>query len=221
MAEPGPEDLTRIATPQGGDAFHAAPREHFIPAAAWADPPGSAPGYWIDHTTAPDTWRRAVYDDTVIVTQIDDGATELTAESAPQATNFTSSNSAPSNAAEFLDLLDAYPGDRILEIGTGTGWTAALLAARLGDGNVTTVEVDDQIAKQASANLDRAGYSPNLVVGDGAQGWPQGEPYDRVHVTCGVREIPYAWVQQTRPGGIIVAPWMPGVGGHKVQLTVT
>ncbi|WP_236700615.1 methyltransferase domain-containing protein [Allosalinactinospora lopnorensis] len=157
----------------------------------------------------------------MIVTQIDDGATDLTEKTASQAASFTSSSSAPSNIFEFLDLLEPYSGDRVLEIGTGTGWTAALLCVRFGSNNVTTVEVDEQIAKQAAATLDRAGYAPTVVVGDGTEGWPEGAPYDRLHVTCGVREIPYTWVEQTRPGGVIVAPWMPGVGGHKVRLTAT
>lgn len=70
-------------------------------------------------------------------------------------------------------------------------------------------------------NLKAVGHAPRLVVGDGADGFPQGAPYDRVHATCAVAEIPYAWVEQTRPGGVIVAPWQPGRGhGLKVRLTV-
>lgn len=201
--------------------MRAVPREHFVPDTAWADPPGPAPGYWIDRVSAPERWRRAVYSDSVIVTQIDDGDTGLTEETASHAASFTSSNSAPGNVAGFLRLLDLYPGDRVLEIGTGTGWTAALLSVRVGAANVTTIEVDEQVAEWAAANLERVGYTPNLVTGDGAEGHAEGAQYDRVHVTCGIREIPYAWVEQTRPGGLLAVPWMPGVGGHKVRLTVT
>jgi protein-L-isoaspartate(D-aspartate) O-methyltransferase len=129
--------------------------------------------------------------------------------------------SEPGLVVDMLERLNVYDGDRVLEIGTGSGWTAALLSHRLDSGNVTTVEVDPEVSMRAAAGLKEAGYSPRLVVGDGADGWPQGAPYDRVHVTCGVTTVPYAWIAQTRPGGVIVLPWMPEyAGGHKVKLTV-
>jgi protein-L-isoaspartate(D-aspartate) O-methyltransferase len=121
----------------------------------------------------------------------------------------------------FLELLYVHDHHQVLEIGTGTGWTAALLSWRVGAENVTTIELDEQVAAQAAINLKASCYSPRQVVGDGAKGWPEGAPYDRVHVTCGVRDIPYAWVEQTRPGGIIALPWSPGYAfGHRVRLDV-
>ncbi|MBB4934764.1 protein-L-isoaspartate(D-aspartate) O-methyltransferase [Lipingzhangella halophila] len=221
MATPGPDDLAHLFSPEWATAMRAAPREHFIPDAARATPMGDTPGNWIDRATDPAAWREAVYSDTTILTQIDDGDTDLTAETAQRGTP-SSSNTAPSLVAEFLELLDPYLGDRVLEVGTGTGWTAALLSVRVGAENVTTVEVDPAVAEQAQANLKRAGYAPHVVVTDGAQGHARGAPYDRVHVTCGVREIPYAWVEQTRPGGVIVTPWMPAnMAGHQLRIVVT
>ena len=79
--------------------------------------------------------------------------------------------------------------------------TAALLSHRRGFANVTSVEIDESLAKQAATNLAQLGYAPRLVVGDGADGRPDRGPYDRVHVTCGVTTIPYAWVEQTVPAG--------------------
>jgi hypothetical protein len=74
---------------------------------------------------------------------------------------------------------------------------------------------------KAMSNMREAGYAPRLVLGDGALGWADEAPYDRVHVTVGVREVPYAWVEQVRPGGVIAFPWMPDFEpGHKVCLTV-
>ncbi|WP_046470800.1 methyltransferase domain-containing protein [Allosalinactinospora lopnorensis] len=200
-----------------GEALRATPRHLFVPDTAWTTQHGLT-----DRNADPDTWWSTVNSDSAIVTQIDDGATELTNESPWRTINHTSSCSAPSMVFDFLGLLAPYPGDRVLEIGAGTGWTAALLSARLGSDKVTTVEVDEQVAKQAAANLERAGYSPTLVVGDGAHGWPENAPYDRVHVTCGAVTIPYAWVEQTRPGGVIALPWMHGAlgAGHKATLTV-
>lgn len=109
--------------------------------------------------------------------------------------------------------------DEVLEIGTGTGWTAGLLASRLGDESVTSMEIDQVLLATATEHLKQAGLFPRLVLGDGAKGRREGAPYDRVHVTCGVREVPYAWVEQTRRGGAIVFPWMPRwAGGHLVKL---
>ncbi|MBD0738612.1 hypothetical protein [Streptomyces sp. CBMA29] len=72
---------------------------------------------------------------------------------------------------------------------------------------MTTVEVDAAVAAAARESLRRAGLGPTVVTGDGYGGHLPGAPYDRVIATCGMREIPYAWVEQTAPGGIVVAPW--------------
>jgi protein-L-isoaspartate(D-aspartate) O-methyltransferase len=218
-AAPGPDALAALVGADWADAVRQVPREHFIPDVAEASPMTAAPSRWIDRAADPDGWRDAVYSDTTILTQIADGSLAL----APGTRGLPSSSStAPSLVAAFLALLDPYPGDRVLEIGTGTGWTAGLLSARLGDGCVTTVEVDERVAAQAAVNLKRAGYAPRLVAGDGAHGAPVHAPFDRVHVTCAVRDIPHAWVAQCRPGGIIALPWAPmQVWGHKVVLVAT
>lgn len=197
------EALARFApSEQWRAALQRAPRRSFVPEVAWA-----SPDQWIDRRTDPHAWAAAVATDTPIVTQIDDGDTPLTAETIQRTANYTCSCSAPSIVFSCLRDLDVRDHDRVLEIGTGTGWTAGLLTARLGDGNVTSIEVDPALAATAAADLDRAGLSPRLIVGDGALGYPAGAPFDRVHVTCGVREIPGTWIGQTRPGGVIVLPF--------------
>lgn len=199
----------------------AVAREQFIPDWAWVSPMGSGETYWIDRQAAPDRWRRAVAEDTTIATQVDDGNTDIGSPEALRSVP-SSSSTAPSLVAMFLHLLDPYPGDRVLEIGTGTGWTAALLSTMVGAERVTSIEVDSQVAAQANMNLGRTGFAPSVVVSDGAEGHPQGAPFDRVHVTCAAREIPYAWVAQTRPGGVIVLPWAPNqAAGHCLRLTAT
>ncbi|RCV55976.1 methyltransferase domain-containing protein [Marinitenerispora sediminis] len=203
--------------PEWAEVFRAAPRHLFAPNAGW----DADRRVWIDRTADPENWWATVYGDTAIVTQIDDGATELTAETVVRTANYTCSLSAPGVVLDFLRLLAPDPGDQTLEIGTGTGWTCALLSARVGDRNVTSVEVDPRLAERAAANLELAAFAPTLIVGDGALGWADRAPYDRVHVTCGVREIPYTWVTQTRPGGVIVAPWMAASGARlKVRFVI-
>ncbi|GHE29503.1 hypothetical protein GCM10017673_35170 [Streptosporangium violaceochromogenes] len=103
--------------------------------------------------------------------------------------------------------LSVFDGARVLEIGTGTGWCAALLSARLGERNVVSVEVDAVVAEIAREALHAAGWHPEIVTGDGRVGRPERAPYDRVLVTAAVRDIPRAWIEQTRPGGVLVMPW--------------
>lgn len=199
------------------DAMRAVPRHEFAPDRGWLSPDrGAGPGRAISRQDDPDQWWAAVYSDGSIITQRDDGAVRPDeARGRP-----TSSLSAPGVVAEFLELLDARPGDRVLEIGTGTGWTAALLG-RMG-ADVTTIEVDPDVAEQAAARLKMAGSPACPIAADGAAGWSEGAPYDRVHSTCAVARVPYVWVEQTRPGGVIVTPWQPVPGyGWKVRLATT
>lgn len=209
--------MSNLASALGAVTF-AVPRHHFIPAQGWAWPTAGIEGFWIDRGRDLNRWWRAVYSDTVIVTQIDDGAMELTEENLRKTFNYTCSSSGPSLVFAFLALLDAQPGHRVLEIGTGTGWTAGLLSHLVGEEHVTSVEIDETLAATAMDSLTSAGLAPHLIVGDGAEGAPPKAPFDRVHVTCGVRDIPYSWVAQTRPGGMIVMPWM--ANNRVLRLTV-
>lgn len=176
-------------------------RELFVPGVIWVLADG---GYRaVSRANDPQAWRQAVELDEPVVTQVDDGAT------APGQLGRVSSSSSsqPSLVAAMLDAAGLAGGMRVLEIGTGTGWTAALLAHQLGDAAVTTIEVDRVLADHARSALDRAGYRPAVVVGDGAAGYPAGAPYDRLLATCAVGQVPRAWVRQTRPGGQILTPW--------------
>jgi protein-L-isoaspartate(D-aspartate) O-methyltransferase len=204
-----------LTDPRIRDALHAAPRHFFAPDRGWCAPDGPGKRRPLDKHRDHDGWWDAVYSDASIVTQVDEGE----GDPAGGTGEATSSLSSPGAVVAFLELLGVQPGDRVLEIGTGTGWTAALLAS-LG-ARVTTVEVDPTLADQAAARLARHGHDVEVLAQDGAAGAPGRGLFDSVHVTCGVTRIPYAWVEQTRPGGRIVAPWMPEFGdGHKVVLTV-
>ncbi|MEI7033551.1 methyltransferase domain-containing protein [Streptomyces pratensis] len=174
--------------------FEAVPRSRFVPADIWRQSPDRC-----EPVVGADAWLALVNSDEPVVTQIDDGA-----EHGPGVA--TSSSSMPSMVARMLGLLGVEDGQRVMEIGTGTGYVAALLSERLGDDRVHSVEVDPALARRAAEALARAGYRPHLRVGDGEQPWPGLAPVDRLIATCALRHVPYALLRQVRPGGIVVAP---------------
>ncbi len=126
-----------------------------------------------------------------------------------------SSSSQPTMMAMMLHQLRLQPGHNVLEIGTGTGYNAALMQHIVGeDGNVTTLEIDNDMVRLAQDSLQRAVYGSTVrvVQGDGAAGYAPRASYDRIIATVGVWDIPLAWVQQLKPRGIIVAPlWIDSV----------
>jgi protein-L-isoaspartate O-methyltransferase len=208
-----------LTDPAWRTALREVPRELFVPDTAWAVPDDPAlAGFRIDRQRDPAGWMSAVYSDTSIVTQADDGAADPAAGSGL----FSSSVSAPGVVIPFLELLSPRPGDRVLEIGTGSGWTACLLAWKTGGaGHVVSVEVDPEVSARAAASITRTPLRPRLITGDGLAGAPDDAPFDRVHITAGVAVPPMAWIRQARPGGTIVMPWQPGGPvGHKLRLTV-
>jgi protein-L-isoaspartate(D-aspartate) O-methyltransferase len=119
-----------------------------------------------------------------------------------------SSASCPGVVAAMLEQLGVRPGDRVLEIGAGTGYNAACLAELAGTGgSVTTVDIGADIAAGARRALTLAGYEQVRVVhGDGAHGVPEAAPYDRIIVTAGAWDVPPAWREQLAPGGRLVVP---------------
>jgi protein-L-isoaspartate(D-aspartate) O-methyltransferase len=116
--------------------------------------------------------------------------------------------SVPSLVAAMLDQLDVRPGDRILEIGAGTGYNAALLAHLTGPaGQVTTLDIDNEITAQARQALEATGYwQVNVITRDGALGAAEHAPYDRIIVTAGAWDLPPAWREQLAPGGRLAVP---------------
>ncbi|AEW95176.1 MULTISPECIES: methyltransferase, FxLD system [Streptomycetaceae] len=116
--------------------------------------------------------------------------------------------SQPGIVALMLDQLDAQPGERILELGAGTGYNAALLGHLVGPtGHVTTIDVDDDLVEGARAHLAAAGVTNvEALTRDGALGHAEGAPYDRIVATVGAHGIPHAWLDQLSPGGRLVTP---------------
>ena len=126
-----------------------------------------------------------------------------------------SSSSQPSLMARMCQALDVMDGHRVLEIGAGTGYNAALLAHRLGPDAVTTIDIDRAITAAAREHLDAYGTpaarSVAVVTGDGALGHAERAPYDRIVATCEPPVIPEAWLAQCRPGGLVLAPVATGL----------
>jgi protein-L-isoaspartate(D-aspartate) O-methyltransferase len=116
--------------------------------------------------------------------------------------------SQPGVVALMLDQLEAQPGERILELGAGTGYNAGLLAHLVGEnGHVTTLDVDDDLVEGARTHLASAGITNvEAVTRDGALGYAEGAPYDRIIATVGAHGVPHAWLQQLAPGGRLLVP---------------
>jgi protein-L-isoaspartate(D-aspartate) O-methyltransferase len=129
----------------------------------------------------------------------------------------TSSASDPGAVAIMLERLGVEDGDRVLEIGTGTGYNTALLCARLGDANVTSIDIDPVLVDAARGVLATLGYRPKLVAGDGHDGVADAAPYEAILATCAIGHVPPPWIQQLRTGGRIVAPL---TGAHDAALVV-
>ncbi len=115
--------------------------------------------------------------------------------------------SAPHMVAIMVDRLELEPEDRVLEIGTGCGYHAAVTAEYLDSGIVYSVEYSDDLADQARSTLERLGYDDVEVrAGDGRNGWPEHEPYDAAYLTCAAPTFPDAVVDQVRPDGRLLGP---------------
>lgn len=142
-------------------------------------------------------WGR-VYQDDAIATHFADG----TAIS-------ISSSSQPTIMALMLEQLQVAPGMRVLEVGAGTGYNAALLTQLAGGGeNVWTMDVDEPFCVEARVHLAAAGVSGvHVVCADGWGGWPAAAPYDRLIVTFSAHDISPRWFEQLREGGRLALPW--------------
>ncbi len=116
--------------------------------------------------------------------------------------------SQPFIVAFMTEQLDPKPTDRVLEIGTGSGYQAAVLSQLAAE--VYTIEIIEPLAKRAEANLNRLGYNNvKVLAGDGYQGWPDHAPFDGIIVTCAPDHIPQPLVEQLRDGGRMIIPVGP------------
>jgi protein-L-isoaspartate(D-aspartate) O-methyltransferase len=187
-------------------AFCEVPRHLFVPVYYRGLSDDAGHGRYAADDTDPRRrlrWLTGAYADQPVATHVAHG-------------ELVSSGSQPSLMALMCEALDVHEGQRVLEIGAGTGYNAALLAHRLGgSGAVTTIDLDAAITASAREHLAAYGTAEALAVtvvtGDGALGYPPGAPYDRVMATCELPAIPPAWIGQCRPGARILAPIADGL----------
>jgi protein-L-isoaspartate(D-aspartate) O-methyltransferase len=147
------------------------------------------------HDFLPGIPLKEVYTDMPIITkQIDDTP--------------VSSSSQPAIMAIMLEQLHLEPGQRVLEIGAGTGYNAALMAHIVGEtGQVIAIDIDEDIVEGARDHLAAAGYDRvQVVCGDGGLGYADAAPYDRIILTVGASDVLPAWHEQLKPGGRLLLP---------------
>nr|WP_223243337.1 ATP-grasp peptide maturase system methyltransferase [Streptomyces sp. CBMA123] len=204
----------KITDPAWEHAARAVPRELFV-GSYFLPVEGSYPTAYRPVFRGEPGWLEQVYSNETLITQLD-GRTRPEDVTGGTVTGVPSSSSTlPSLVLRMWHQLGAEAGHRVLEIGTGTGYSTALGAHRLGNANLTSVEYDPGVGEAAAAALKAAGYSPRLIIGDGLLGDPDGGPYDRLVATCSVRYVPPPWLHQVKPGGrilVTLSGWSFGFG---------
>src|SRR5580704_12939735 len=148
------------------------------------------------HVFVPEVGAAAAYRDEAFIIKCDDDGLPV------------SSSSQPAMMAIMLDQLDLQRGHRVLEIGTGSGYNAAVMSAVVGPrGQVSSVDIDVALVARARDSLAAAGFGTVTVrCADGGYGDPAGAPFDRIIVTAGAWDIAPAWLDQLGPGGHLVLP---------------
>jgi protein-L-isoaspartate O-methyltransferase len=190
-------------------AFSEVARDIFVPEFFEQVPGGDS---WALRRRPDEEWFAGVFSNRPLITQLDgdDNLTVRAREGELVTGIATSSSSMPTLMALMLDALAVQPGDRVLEIGTGTGYNTALLCHQFGAAAVTSVDVDEQLVATARRRLAGLGHHPRLVCQDGTETLPlsvtEGRKYDRILVTVATKDVPISWLEQLRPGGVLLFP---------------
>lgn len=191
------------------DAWHAAvasvPRHLLVPTTYQQDETGQ----WREIDTTSPAGLDLVYSPETLVTALEDRN---------GAQHAVSSSTKPDLMVRMLELLAVEDGHRVLEIGTGTGYNAALLTHRLGDDQVFSVDIDSELVDLARERLTRFGCRPTLVAVDGEHGLAAHAPYDRILATCSVPSIPQEWAEQLAEHGRVLVDLKLGTSAGNLVL---
>lgn len=169
-----------LRSPQWRRAVEAIPRHLFIP--EFFRPITTPQGMMWEPVTpksiGTDEWMTLAYENRTWVTQINEHIHPSDTENPIPAGNPTSSSTLPGLVVAMLEDLDIKDDNKVLEIGTGTGYSTALLCERVGAENVVSIETDAGLAARAARAIHQTGHKPTLITGNGLDGFPQRAPYD-------------------------------------------
>lgn len=182
----------KIVSPRWREVFCSVPRHLLVPE-IYAQNDRKE---WAPAAIDSESLIREVYSDVTLITKTLSNSRGIEIP--------VSSSTKPGLMMRMLEILDVEDGMRVLEIGTGSGYNAALLSERLGSGSVYSVDIRPDLVDLARSRLASIGYSPTLVTSDGFNGLPSCAPYDRIIVTCGVSSVPHEWIRQLAAGGLIL-----------------
>lgn len=199
-------EANALHSPRWISAFGAVPRHVFVPRFL-IDREGAGSYELIDRSDARTRreWLERVYSDESLPIQL-------------EGVEWVSSSSQPSLMARMLESLNITGRERVLEVGTGSGYNAALLCEALDNDKVVSIDIDPDLVAAAKERLKRLGYRPTLAIGDGAGGYPESAPYDRIIATCSMEKIPHSWICQTLDRGLILANLYRSLGGGALAL---
>ncbi|WP_433698156.1 methyltransferase domain-containing protein [Nocardiopsis sp. CA-288880] len=205
------------------EAFRVVDRGAFVPAFALFDHTGQGTRYRLVDRAVPEQreeWAEHVYADQTLIIEINGEPVTEALPGGSGAGRWTSSSTMPSLMARHLRELGLEANPRVLEIGVGSGYNAAVLCEVLGDERVTSIDISPGLVAGAARALASQGYRPVVAEHDGHQGYPERAPYDRITSTTAFTHVPPAWLDQVAPGGMILVNVAGGTGGAVLRLRV-
>ncbi|MCY9787055.1 ATP-grasp peptide maturase system methyltransferase [Nocardiopsis sp. EMB25] len=205
------------------EVFRRVDRGAFVPAfATYANTPQGTRYRLVRRDVAAqrEEWSAHVYADETLIIEVDGRPIIDALPDGVGGGRATSSSTMPSLMARMLDELEVDDKPRVLEIGVGSGYNAAILSEYLGSDRVTSIDISPRLVSDATERLARAGYHPVVAEYDGHKGYADRAPHDRIISTTAFTHVPPAWIDQVTPGGLVLVNIAGGTGGAMLKLRV-